>query len=255
MKQAKDHYDKMKDDVTEKISMLNASRCSLLSRSLPSYQEAALGFFEDASGELQTVLSDFKSSHHHQYKIKSEEDTYEEQLTTTTGSEDDVEETNHPLLDLSLSDDQAAETKEEESSTLTADYYVDSSYQAVDSFSQLTAQMDSELTNKQAALEYSDDLASATDDDDVDNMWSKLLLTSTIQTATDEASADLSLLKIDPSIPLMPVVSSTSTSHVTTVAASNSSSVLSDHTSSSAKLQDNWDELFADLDPLSNEKV
>ena len=251
MKQAKEQYDKMKDDVTEKISMLNASRCSLLSRSLPSYQEAALEFFENASGELQTVLSDFKSSHHHQYKIKSEEDIFEEHLTTTTHgseSEDDVE-TNHPLLDLSLSDDdQAVETKEEEGS---ADYYVDSSYQAVDSFSQLTAQMDSELTNEQATLECSDGLASATDDDG--NLWSKLLLASSMQTAADEATADLNLLKINPSIPLMPTISSTTTSHITTVAASNS--VLSNHTSSSAKLRDNWDELFADLDPLSNEKV
>ena len=249
MKQAKEQYDKMKDDVTEKISMLNASRCSLLSRSLPSYQEAALEFFENASGELQTVLSDFKSSHQHQYKIKSEEDTYEEYLTTTThgGSdfEDDVE-TNNPLLDLSLSDDQATEIKEEENSTLTEDYYVDTSYQAVDTFSQLTAQMDSELTNKQ--------VASATDDDD-DDMWFKLLLASNTQTATDEATADLNLLKINPSIPLTPTVSSATTSHTTTIAASNSGSVLSDSTSSPPKLRDNWDELFANLDPLSNEKV
>ena len=228
--------------------MLNASRCSLLSRSLPSYQEAALEFFENASQELQTVLNDFKSCHDHQYKIRNEEgEIFEEPKTTTHGSdsEDDVEN-DQPLVDLCLSDDPVAQTKEQESSTLTASY-VDSSYQAVDTFNQLkTVQMES--TNKQAALECSDGLASATDDDD--NMWSKLLLmTSSVQTATDEVTADLNLLKINPSVPLMP------TSTTSAVASSNTSSVLSHHTSSSAKQRDNWDELFADLDPLSNEKV
>ena len=263
VKQAKEQYDKLKDDVTEKISMLNASRCSLLSRSLPLYQEAVLEFFENASEELQTVLNDFKSCHHHQYKIMSEEDETSEEPKSPHGcdSEDseDIAESNQPLLDLSLGDDQAAEAKKQESSTLTADYYVNTSYQAVDTFSQLkTVQMDLEPTNKQATLEWSDSLVSATDDDDDDNMWSKLLLTSSVQTPTDEATTDLNLLKINPSALLMPMVSSTTASCVTAVASSNSSSVLhnlSDCTPSSAKLQDNWDGLFAGLDPLSNEKV
>lgn len=257
VKQAKEEYDKLKDDVTEKISMLNASRCSLLSRSLPSYQEAALEFFENASQELQTVLNDFKSCHHHQYRIKSEvqeeEEGFEEEPKSSTAtthisdSEDDTEN-NHPLLDLASSDDKEQDSKD----TLTA-CYVDSSYQAVDTFSQLkTVQMES--MNKQAVLELgSDSLASPTDD----TTWSKLL-SSSVEASTDEATPDLNLLKINPSVPLMPVVSSAITSHASPVTSSSNVNVLhslSDSTSSSPKLRDNWDDLFAELDPLSNEKV
>ena len=237
--------------------MLNASRSSLLSRSLPSYQEAALEFFEDASQELQTVLNDFKSCHHHQYRIKSEaegekeEEGFEEELKSSlatahaSDSEDDTEN-NQPLLDLASSDDQAAQTKEQE---ILSAYRVDSSYQAVDTFSQLeTVQMNNQPAN-------CDSLSSLTDD----TTWSKLLLSSTVQPVTDEATAaDLNLLKINPSAPLIPEVTSTITPHVTPVTSSGSTSVLhslDDHTSPSPKLRDNWDELFADLDPLSNEKV
>lgn len=252
VKQAKEQYDKLKDDVTEKLCMLNASRSSLLSRSLPSYQEAALEFFENASQELQTVLNDFKSCHHHQYRIKSEaegeeEEEFEEELLAVThasDSEDDTEN-NQPLLDLASSDNQAAQTKEQE---IISAYHFDNSYQAVDTFSQLkTVQIDNQPAN-------SDSLSLLTDD----TMWSKLLLSSTVQAVTDEATADLNLLKINPSAPLIPEVSSTITPHATPIASSSSTSVLrslDDHTSPSPKLRDNWDELFADLDPLSNEKV
>ena len=257
VKQAKEQYDKLKDDVTEKISMLNASRSSLLSRSLPSYQEAALEFFENASQELQTVLNGFKSSHHHQYRIKSEaegeeeeEEGFEEELksplTTTHAidSEDDTEN-DQPLLDLASSDDQEVQTKEQE--ILTA-YHIENSYQVVGSFSHLkTVQMDDQPAN-------SDSLNSLTDD----TMWSKLLISSTEQTVVDEAATDLNLFKINPSPPLIPEASSTITPHSTPATSSSSASVLhslTDYTSSSPKLRDNWDELFADLDPLSNEKV
>jgi len=231
---------------------------------LPSYQEAMLEFLENTSQELQTVLNDFKSCHHHQYRIKSEAQEDEENseepessLATTyiSGSEDDdVENSDQPLLDLALSDDQTSQTEWEENlnSKTPTMVYADSSYQAVDSFSQLkTVQMES--FNKQET--GSDGLTSLTDD----TTWSKSLLSSSVQTAADEVTTDLHLLKINSSVPLIPAASSTVTSHVTPVTSSSSVSVLHsslrDHTSLVPKLQDNWDDLFADLDPLSNEKV
>lgn len=235
--------------------MLNASRCSLLSRSLPSYQQAALEFFDSASHELQTVLNNFKSCHYHQYKIKSEEQEEEEESSKElksffatihiSKSENDIENS-QPLVDLTLSDDQAAQIKEGESKVAPKAYYVDSSYQAVDTFSQFkTVQLES--INKQVPLEpSSDSLASPTDD----TVWSKL---SSEQAASDGATADLSLLEINPSVPL---VSSTITSPVTPATSSSTASILhSLNDLTSPKLRDNWDDLFADLDPLSNEKV
>lgn len=261
VKKAKEQFDKLKGDVTEKISMLNASRCSLLSRSLPSYQEAALQFFENASQELETVLTDFRSRHHHQYRIKSEdvqdeEDSSERPTSSlddhASDSEDDDVENNQPLLDLAASnEDQATQTKDQESFN-----YANSSYQAVDTFSQLKV-VCMESTDKQATLQPgTDSLALPIDDAG----WSKLLLSSSIQpaTATDRTTTDLSVLKIDHSVPLISTpISSTVTSHITPTTSSSTASVLhslQDHTSS-PKLHDNWDELFADLDPLSNEKV
>ena len=245
--------------------MLSASRCSLLSRSLPSYQEAALEFFENASQELHTVLNDFKSCHQHQYRIKSEaqeeEESFEEEpessaLATSHVSESEEDtENNQPLLNLASSDDdQVGQTTEQESLNTEAvlmAYYVNSSYQAVDNFSQLkNVQMES--INKQAV--GCDSSASPTDD----TTWSKLLLPSSVQPTDNDATTDLNLLKINPNIPLMPMVSSAISSHTTPITSSSSASALhslSDCTSSSPKLRDNWDDLFADLDPLSNEKV
>ena len=235
--------------------MLSASRCSLLSRSLPLYQETALEFFENGSQELQALLHNLKPCHHHhQYRIKSEEDeTCEElmaSLTTADGSDsEDNVANNQPLLDL---DDQNVLTMAQDSFNLTPCNYGDSPYQAIDDFSQLkTEQMDSELTSKQTTL---DCLALSTDDDN------DSVLSSKSQT---EATGDLHLLKLDPSVPLislMPIDNrtlppSTATTTTTPSCVAPSLPIPRDHISSSTNPRNNWDELFGDLDPLSNEKV
>ena len=65
-------FDKLKIDLTEKIGMVNASRCNLLSRSLPTYQKAMLAFSDSAASEFHRVLVDLRSHHHHQYKLHSD---------------------------------------------------------------------------------------------------------------------------------------------------------------------------------------
>ena len=52
--------------------MVNASRCNLLSRSLPTYQKAMLAFSDSAAAEFHRVLVDLRSHHHHQYKLHSD---------------------------------------------------------------------------------------------------------------------------------------------------------------------------------------
>lgn len=52
--------------------MVNASRCNLLSRSLPTYQKAMLAFSDSAAAEFYRVLVDLRSHHHHQYKLHSD---------------------------------------------------------------------------------------------------------------------------------------------------------------------------------------
>lgn len=72
VKEAKLRFDKLKIDLTEKIGMVNASRCNLLSRSLPTYQKAMLAFSDSAASEFHQVLVNLRSHHHHQYKLHSD---------------------------------------------------------------------------------------------------------------------------------------------------------------------------------------
>ena len=235
--------------------MSSVSRCSLLSRSLPLYQETVLKFFGNASQELQALLGNFKSCHHHhQYRIKSEEDeTLEELMSSLTAADGSDLEDNvaniQPLLDF---DNQTAQIKEQDISTLTACCYGNSPYQAIDDFGQLkTVQMDSESTSNQTTYECTDCVALPTDDDN-DGTWSSKLLSPVPQT---EATTGLHLLKLDPSVPLISLMPTSTTTTTTTSRATPVTPSSRDHTSSSAKPRSNWDELFADLDPLFNEKV
>lgn len=60
----------MKHDLSEKIDMVSASRCNLLSRSLPYYQKEVLLFNDTAANEFHKILVDLRSHHHHQYKVR-----------------------------------------------------------------------------------------------------------------------------------------------------------------------------------------
>ena len=108
MKESKKRYEKLKFDLGEKIDMVSASRCNLLSRSLPYYQKEILSFYDDAANEFHKILVDLRSHHHHQYKVRrlaeeirdleAEESPFSDEsgLLGTSGSlDDDV-----PLLDI-----------------------------------------------------------------------------------------------------------------------------------------------------------
>ena len=108
MKESKQRYEKLKFDLGEKIDMVSASRCNLLSRSLPYYQKEILSFYDDAANEFHKILVDLRSHHHHQYKVRrlaeeirdleAEESPFSDEsgLLGTSGSlDDDV-----PLLDI-----------------------------------------------------------------------------------------------------------------------------------------------------------
>lgn len=68
MKEARDRYEKLKMDTAEKIEMAVVSRCNMLSKSLPAYQNGLLAFFDEACQELQKVLIEIKANHHPQYR-------------------------------------------------------------------------------------------------------------------------------------------------------------------------------------------
>jgi len=95
VKDTKRRFEKLKVDLGEKIDMVSASRCNLLSRSLPSYQKAMLDYADTAAGGFHQLLVNLRTHHHHQYKVRklleeirdleSEEMPFEEQGLTEDG--------------------------------------------------------------------------------------------------------------------------------------------------------------------------
>lgn len=70
VKEAKRRFEKLKIDLGEKIDMVSASRCNLLSRSLPNYQKAVLEYSDVAAGGFHQLLVNLRAHHHHQYKVR-----------------------------------------------------------------------------------------------------------------------------------------------------------------------------------------
>ena len=70
VKETKKRFEKLKVDLGEKIDMVSASRCNLLSRSLPSYQKDILEYSDTSANDFHRLLVDLRSHYHHQYKVK-----------------------------------------------------------------------------------------------------------------------------------------------------------------------------------------
>ena len=71
VKQTKEYFEKMKRNLMEKIEMVSASRCNLLSHTLPSYQTETLQYLDHAAVELHKLTVALRTQTQHQYKVKS----------------------------------------------------------------------------------------------------------------------------------------------------------------------------------------
>ena len=69
MKDNRRKFEKLKADVCQKIDLLSASRCNLLSATLAAYQQGMLKFLEQTSKSYQTVLEQFKGHPSYQFTI------------------------------------------------------------------------------------------------------------------------------------------------------------------------------------------
>ena len=106
VKETKRRFEKLKVDLGEKIDMVSASRCNLLSRSLPGYQKATLDYLDTAAGGFHQLLVDLRTHHHHQYKVRkllevirdleSEEMPFEEQGLTEDGEFSSINRLDQP---------------------------------------------------------------------------------------------------------------------------------------------------------------
>ena len=69
VKKTKKHFEKMKVDVMQKVDLLSASRCNLLSSTLAAYQQALLKFWENTSKSMSQVLEQFKGYPTYQFQM------------------------------------------------------------------------------------------------------------------------------------------------------------------------------------------
>ena len=103
VKDSKVLFERLKNDLSEKIDMVFASRCNLLSRSLPFYQKELLSFCDSSANAFHKILVDLRSHHHHQYKVKrllEEIRDLESEETPITQEMQRREEDDEPLLDI-----------------------------------------------------------------------------------------------------------------------------------------------------------
>ncbi|XP_035760123.1 islet cell autoantigen 1-like, partial [Neolamprologus brichardi] len=69
----KTSFDKLKNDVCQKVDLLGASRCNLLSHVLTTYQTTLLHFWEKTSHTMAAIHESFKGCQHYEFStIKSE---------------------------------------------------------------------------------------------------------------------------------------------------------------------------------------
>uniref|UniRef100_A0A8C4WXA6 AH domain-containing protein n=1 Tax=Eptatretus burgeri TaxID=7764 RepID=A0A8C4WXA6_EPTBU len=77
----KERFDKLAHDVGQKVDLLGASRCNLLSQTLVNYQNSLLQFLEKASKLMFTVHEDFKGYHPYYFNtLKCLQDPFEKLL-------------------------------------------------------------------------------------------------------------------------------------------------------------------------------
>ncbi|XP_032222181.2 islet cell autoantigen 1 [Nematostella vectensis] len=69
VKRTKKKFEKNKFDVMQKVDLLSASRCNLLSSTLAAYQQAMLKFWENTSKSMNQVAEQFKGYPSYQFQM------------------------------------------------------------------------------------------------------------------------------------------------------------------------------------------
>ena len=69
VRKGKKKFEKLKVDVMQKIDLLSASRCNLLSSTLAAYQQALLKFWENTSRTMIQVSEQFKGLPAYQFQM------------------------------------------------------------------------------------------------------------------------------------------------------------------------------------------
>ncbi|XP_026114957.1 islet cell autoantigen 1-like isoform X3 [Carassius auratus] len=108
------HFDKLKNDVCQKVVMLGASRCNMLSHSLCTYQTTLLQYWEKTAHVMSGIHEAFKGYVPYQFTTLKELRDPLDQIVSTQTAEDskDEEKKTHPDNLVSLEDEQLGESSD-----------------------------------------------------------------------------------------------------------------------------------------------
>ncbi|KAG9477476.1 hypothetical protein GDO78_002718 [Eleutherodactylus coqui] len=102
VRNTKSHFDKTKMDVCQKVDLLGASRCNLLSHSLASYQTTLLHFWKKTAHLMSEIQKEFHEMPPYTpcYLKAPKENSEQDNVEKTGSSGDDQLVDNHMLLTL-----------------------------------------------------------------------------------------------------------------------------------------------------------
>uniref|UniRef100_A0A3Q2QGL6 Islet cell autoantigen 1-like n=1 Tax=Fundulus heteroclitus TaxID=8078 RepID=A0A3Q2QGL6_FUNHE len=107
----KGQFEKLKNDVCQKVDMLGASRCNMLSHSLCTYQTTLLQFWEKTATSMSGIHEAFKGHIPYQFTtIKHLRDPLEQISDSPKQEEDKITSQSNTDSLVSLDDDQPAES-------------------------------------------------------------------------------------------------------------------------------------------------
>ncbi|XP_056122782.1 islet cell autoantigen 1-like isoform X2 [Rhinichthys klamathensis goyatoka] len=108
------HFDKLKNDVCQKVDMLGASRCNMLSHSLCTYQTTLLHYWEKTAHVMSGIHEAFKGYVPYQFTTLKELRDPLDQIASAHPAEDTKDEDQKTYSDnlVSLEDEQLGESSE-----------------------------------------------------------------------------------------------------------------------------------------------
>nr|XP_046254955.1 islet cell autoantigen 1 isoform X2 [Scatophagus argus] len=125
---SKTSFDKLKNDVCQKVDLLGASRCNLLSHVLTTYQTTLLHFWEKTSHTMAAIHESFKGCQHYEFStLKTLQDPMDKQakkkgkkkMKAETEDREKAESTDDQLISL-VNENTSDKTKEGKEDPLSA---------------------------------------------------------------------------------------------------------------------------------------
>nr|XP_002731714.2 PREDICTED: islet cell autoantigen 1-like [Saccoglossus kowalevskii] len=182
----KQKFDRLKNDVCQKIDLLGASRCNLFSHTLATYQTTLLHFWEKTSRTMSAVSESFKGYQYYEFNMLKELGETSRQLAELTKDgfdkikkTDEIEENEEPerLVDLlDFSEDPEDDNFEESRGDENEDFF----NQALEERKELIepskklAQLTSGKEPDKGTQTEEDDILLGVEDDDLNDPSKKL---------------------------------------------------------------------------------